>query len=90
MTWRLTIKQPQTNQQLIHHSLKICIGLDKTEIDLSKVTSKLLNNKFKTKRQTPPSVQNKMKNQYPQLMVDCKKNLFLRCTVTAETKIGAF
>ena len=71
--WRLTIKQPQTNQQLIGDSLEICIELDETEIDLSKVTSKLLNNKFRTKKQTPPSAQNKMKNQYPQLVVDWKK-----------------
>jgi len=38
--------------------------LDETEIDLSKVTSKLLYNQFKTKKQTPPSAQEKMKNKY--------------------------
>ena len=75
IAWRLTIKQPQTNQQLIGDSLEICIELDETEIDLSKVTSKLLNNKFRTKKQTPPSAQNKMKNQYPQLVVDWKKSI---------------
>ena len=53
------------------------IELDETEIDLSKGTSKLLlvYNKFKTKKQTPPSAQNEMKNKYPQLGVDRKKSI---------------
>ena len=79
IAWRLIIKQSQTSQHF-HSSFlgdKIYnIELDETEIDLSKVTSKLLYNKFKTKKQTPPSAQSKMKNKYPQLMVEWKKNLF--------------
>ena len=61
-----------TNKSTFHSSFlwdKIYIELDETEIDLSKVTSKLLYNKFKTKKQTPPSAQSKMKNKYPQLVV---------------------
>ena len=72
IAWRLIIKQSQTSQHL-HSSFlgdKIYIELDETEIDLSKVTSKLLYNKFKTKKQTPPSAQSKMKNKYPQLVVE--------------------
>jgi len=49
--------------------------LDETEGELSKVTSKLLYNKFKTKKQTPPSAQNTLKNKYPQLAVDWKKSI---------------
>jgi len=49
----------------IHHCLEIevYIELDETEIVLFKVTSKLLYNKFKTIKQTPPlTAQKKMKN----------------------------
>ena len=55
IAWRLIIKQSQTDQ-LFYSSLlgaKIFIELDETEIDLSKVTSKLLYNKFKTKKLLP-------------------------------------
>ena len=78
IAWRLIIKQSQTDQLFYSSFLgdKIYIELDETEIELSKVTSKLLYNKFKTKKQTPPSAQNKMKIKYPQFVVDWKKNLF--------------
>ena len=79
IAWRLIIKQSQTSQDFYSSFLgdKIYIELDETEIDLSKVTSKLLYNKFKTKKQTPNSAQSKMKNKYPQLVVEWEKNLFL-------------
>ena len=66
---------------------KIYIELDETEIDLSKVTSKLLYNKFKTKKQTSPSAQSKMRNNYPQLVAEWKKIYSLPFTVTVETKL---
>ena len=53
--------------------------LDETEIDLSKVTSKLLYNQFKTKKQTPPSAQKKMKNKYPNLWMIGKNLFFTVC-----------
>ena len=92
IAWRLIIKQSQTDQLFYSSFLgdKIYIELDETEIELSKVTSKLLYNKFKTKKQTPPSAQNKMKNKYPQLVVDWKKIYSLPFTVTVETKIREF
>jgi len=79
----------QTNQLSYSSFLgdKIYIELDETEIELSKVTSKLLYKTFKTKKQTPPSAQNKMKIKYPQLVVDWKKIYSLPFTVTVETKI---
>ena len=92
IAWRLIIKQSQTSQHL-HSSFlgdKIYIELDETEIDLSKVTSKLLYTKFKTKKQTPPSAQSKMKNKYPQLVVEWKKIYSLPFTVTVETKLREF
>ena len=92
IAWRLIIKQSQTSQHL-HSSFlgdKKYIELDETEIDLSKVTSKLLYNKFKTKKQTPPSAQSKMKNKYPQLVVEWKKIYSLPLTVTVETKLREF
>ena len=64
--------------------------MNETEIDLSKVTSKLLYKKFKTKKQTPPSAQSKMKNKYPQLVVEWKKIYSLPFTVTVETKLREF
>ena len=67
IAWRLTIKQPQANQQLIHHSLEICIELDETEIGLSKVTSKLLNNKFRTKNKLLPLLKTRWKTNIPNL-----------------------
>ena len=63
----------------IHHSSEIKYilnKLDETEIDLSKVTPKLLYKNLKLKKQTPPSAENKMKYKYPQLLIDWKKNLF--------------
>ena len=69
---------------------RVYIELNETEIDLSKVTSKLLYNKFKTKKQTPPPPQKKMKSKYPQLAVDWKKIYSLPFTVTVETKIREF
>ena len=61
IAWRLIINQSQTNQHFYSSILgdKVYIELDETEIDLSKVTSKLLYNKFKTKKQSPPSAQKK-------------------------------
>ena len=49
---QLIIKQSQTNQHFYppFHGVKVYIELNKTEIDLSKVTSKLLYNKFKTEK----------------------------------------
>ena len=84
--WRLIIKQLQTSQHFYSTFLgdKVCIELNETKIDLSKVTSKLLYHKFKTKKQTPPSAQNKMKNKYPQLVVDWEKNLFFTATKIIE------
>ena len=92
IAWRLIIKQSQTSQHFSSSLLgdKIYIELDETEIDLSKVPSKLLYNKFKTKKQTPPSAQSKMKNKYPQLVVEWKKIFSLPFTVTVETKLREF
>jgi len=92
IAWRLTIKQSQTNQHFYPSILgdKVYIELDETEIDLSKVTSKLLYNQFKTKKQTPPSAQKKMKSKHLQLVVDWKKIYTLPFTVTVETKIREF
>ena len=92
IAWRLIIKQSQRSQHF-HSSFlgdKTYIELDETEIDLSKVTSKLLYNKFKTKKQTPPSAQSKMKNKYPQLVVEWEKIYSLPFTVTVETKLREF
>jgi len=69
IAWRLIIKESQTNQHFYASILgdKVYIELDETEIDLFKVTSKLLYNQFKNKNQTPPSAQKKMKANIPNL-----------------------
>jgi len=92
IAWRHIIKQSQTNQLSYSSFLgeKIYIELDETEIELSKVTSKLLHKTFKTKKQTPRSAQNKVKIKYPQLVDDWKKIYSLPFTVTVETKIREF
>ena len=92
IAWRLIIKQSQTDQLFYSSFLgdKIYIELDETEIDLSKVTSKLLFNKFKAKKQTPPSAQNKMKNKYPQLVVDWKKSILYRLLSQWKQKSESF
>jgi len=89
---RLIIKQSQTNQHFYSSFLgdRVYTELDETEIHLSKVTSKVLYNKFKTKNQTLLPAQNKMKNKYPQLALDRKKIYSLPFTVTVETKIREF
>ena len=80
IAWRLIIKQSPTSQHFSSSLLgdKLYIELDETEIDLSKVTSKLLYNKFKTKNQTPPSAQSEMKDKYPKLVVEWKKFILYR------------
>jgi len=52
IAWRHIIKQSQTNQLFYSSFLgdKIYIGLDETEIELSKETSKLPYNRLKSKK----------------------------------------
>ena len=57
---------------------------------MSNVTSKLLYSEFKAGEQTPPTAKKKLKNKYPQLVVDWKKIYSLPFVVTIETNIREF
>ena len=60
------------------------------EVDLLKITSKLLYTVFKNKKQTSPTAQNKIQNKSPELSVDWKKIYSLPFNVTMETKLREF
>ena len=57
---------------------------------LSKVSSKLLYNAFKSKKQVPPTAQKKFQEKFPQLQADWKEIYSLPFTVSIETKIREF
>ena len=60
------------------------------EVDLLKITSKLLYTVFKNKKQKSPTAQNKIQNKSPELSVDWKKIYSLPFNVTMETKLREF
>ena len=88
--WRLIIKQ--SSRHLHSQPLRdtFYFYIDKMEVDLLKITSKLLYTVFKTKRQTSLTAQNKIQNKYPELSVDWKKIYFLLLIVTIESKLREF
>ena len=87
--WRLIIKQ-STQHPCSHLSDKINLNIDNSETDLSKVSSRLLYNAFKKRKQVPPSAQKKMNEKFPELQVSWKEIYSLPFVVTIETKIREF
>ena len=64
--WKLIIKQSQQHVcPPANDTIQINIG--SAAVDILKATSKILYNKFKHKKQTAPSAQNKIKQKFPDL-----------------------
>ena len=70
--WKLTIKQT-TQHPCSHLSAKINLTINNSETDLSKVSSRLLYNAFKKRKQVPPSAQKTMIEKFPELQVSWKE-----------------
>lgn len=87
--WRLIIKQ-SAQHPCSHLSDKINLNIDNSETDLSKVSSRLLHNAFKKRKQVPPSAQKEMNEKFPKLQVGWKEIYSLPFVVTIETKIREF
>lgn len=87
--WRLIIKQRQQHVYSPSNET-IQINIDGVNVDLLKVTSKMIYNEFKRKKQTTPSAQIKLNQKYPELSVEWKKIYSLPFTVTTDTKIREF
>ena len=79
--WRLIIKQ-STQHPCSHLSDKIYLNIDNSETDLSKVSSRLLYNAFKKRKQVPPSAPKKMNEKSPELQVGWKEIYSLPFAVT--------
>jgi len=70
--WKLIIKQSQ--QHICPPSNDTFqINIENATVDLLKVTSKMLYNEFKRKKQTAPSAQEKIKLKYPDLSLEWKE-----------------
>ena len=88
--WRLIIKQSQQHYHPQLFNDTVFIKMDGKDVDILKTTSKLLYKKFKSKKQTPPTAQKKLKNKYPELAVEWTKIYSLPFVVTIETKLREF
>jgi len=87
--WKLIINQSQ--QHICPPSNDTFqINIENATVDLLKVTSKMLYNEFKRKKQTAPSAQEKIKLKYPHLSLEWKEIYSLPFTVTQDTKIREF
>ena len=87
--WRLIIKQRQ--QHIYSPSNEtIQINIDGINVDLLKITSKMIYNELKRKKQTMPSTQIKPNQKFPELSVEWEKIYSLSFTVTNDTKIREF
>ena len=82
----IIIKQ-STQHPCSHLSDKINLNRDNSETDLSKVSSRLLYNALKKRKQVPPSAQKKMNEKF---QVSWKEIYSLPFVVTIETKIREF
>ena len=87
--WKLIIKQSQEHVCPPSNDA-IQINIESAAVDVLKVTSKMLYNEFKRKKQTAPSVQNKLKLKFPDLSLEWKEIYSLPFSVTHDTKIREF
>ena len=87
--WKLTIKQSQQHVCPPSNDA-IQINIESAVVDVLKVTSKMLYNEFKRKKQTTPSAQNKLKLKFPDLSLEWKEIYSLPFSVTHDTKIREF
>ena len=66
------------------------INIENATVNVLKVTSKMLYNEFKCKKQTLPSAKKKIKLKYPDLSLEWKEIYPLSFTVTHDTKTKEF
>ena len=87
----ITDKIGKANLTNMHVTIwQINLNIDNSETDLSKVSSRLLYNAFKKRKQVLPSAQKKMNEKFPELQVSWKEIYSLPFVVTIETKIREF
>ena len=75
--WRQIIRESTQHLLPSHIGDTIYLKLESSEVALSKVSSKLLYNVFKSKKQVPPTAQKKFQEKFPQLQTDWEKNILL-------------
>ena len=88
--WRLLIITQRQQYVYSPSNETIQINKDGVSVDRLKVTSKMIYNEFKHKKQTTPSAQIKLNQKYPKLFVEWKKIYCLPFTVTTDTTIREF
>ena len=86
--WKLIIKQRQHIWPPSNDTFEI--NIDNATVNVLKVTSKMLYNEFKRKKQTVPSAQKKIKLKYPDLSLEWKDIYSLPFTVTQDTRTREF
>jgi len=87
--WKLIIKQSQ--QHICPPSKDTFqINIENATVNVLKVTSKMLYNDFKRKKQMAPSAQKKINLKYPNLSLEWKEIYSPPFTVTHDTKIREF
>ena len=87
--WKLIIKQSQ--QHICPPSNDTFeINIENAAVDVLEITSKMLYNEFKRKKQTVPSAQKKIKLKYPDLSLEWKEIYSLPFTVAHDTKTREF
>ena len=79
--------QTKTTARYSPSNETIQINIDGVNVDLLKVTSKMIYNEFKRKKQTTSSAQIKLNQKFPELSVEWKNIYSLPFIVTTDTKI---
>ena len=74
----------------IFENITFEISIENATVNILKITSKMLYNEFKHKKQTVPSAQKKIKLKYPDLSLEWKEIYSLSFTVAYGTKIREF
>ena len=87
--WRAILKQNHGQHPTPLNDF-IELNIDGTYVNLLKLTSKMIYKRFKIKKQTPPSAQEKLTSKYPELSTDWKQIYTLAFNVAQDTKSREF
>jgi len=71
--WKEIISRQSTRPLASKIGDTIYLKIENSEVALSKLSSKLLDGTFKSKKQVPPTAQKKSKEKFPQPLFDWKK-----------------
>ena len=85
--WRQIIRESTQHSLPSHIGDNVYLKLENSKVTLSKVSSKLLYNAFKSKKQIPPTAQMKFQEKFPQLQADWREIYSLPFTVSIEYNI---